>query len=80
MKTTLYFTLSLITFATFAFAPNSFSQSHRPLVQCIYFIPADSTTQACPRSRDTPSHKKVPSSFMLTKLQRHGFERKNLPT
>ena len=37
MKTTLYFTLILLTFATLVFAPNSFAQQ----VRLIYFLPTD---------------------------------------
>ena len=41
MKTTLYFTLTLLIFAVLAFVPNSFAQddSSEYIVRAIYFIP-----------------------------------------
>ena len=43
MKTTLCFTLTLLTFVTLAFVPNSFAQDDSPeyVVRLIYFVPND---------------------------------------
>ena len=43
MKTTLYFTLTLLALAMLAFVPNSFAQDHSPeyVVRAIYFYPND---------------------------------------
>ena len=43
MKTILYFILTLLTFLTFAFVPNSFAQDDSPeyVVRAIYFYPND---------------------------------------
>ena len=47
MKMTLYFTLTLITYVTLTFVPNSFAQDKAPeyVVRVIYFIPTDREPQ-----------------------------------
>ena len=47
MKTTLYLTLTLFTFVTLAFLPESFAQDTSPeyVVRIIYFLPKDRTVQ-----------------------------------
>ena len=77
MKTTLYFTLTLLIFAVLAFVPNSFAQddSSEYIVRAIYFIPND-------RQPDPDMDTKLDSvikdvqKFYADQMEAHGFERK----
>lgn len=75
MKTTLYSTLALLTFVTLIVLPNSFAQSHRPLVRCIYFIPADNTPNPA-REVEIRQVIKGTQQFYADEMQRHGYGRK----
>ena len=75
MKITLYPTLVLLTFVTLIVLPNSFAQSHRPLVRCIYFIAADSTPNPA-REVEICQVIKGTQQFYADEMQRHGYGRK----
>ena len=75
MKTTLYSILALFTFVALIVLPNSFAQSHRPLVRCIYFIPADSTPNPA-REVEIRQVIKGTQQFYADEMQRHGYGRK----
>ena len=71
MKTTLYFTLTLITFVTLMFVSNSFAQE----VRVIYFMPNDRTTQ--PDIDSTlDSLLKEAQQFYADVMESNGFGRK----
>ena len=77
MKTTLCFTLILLTFVTIAFVPNSFAQDTDPeyVVRVIYFVPND-------REPDPTMNEKLDTlikdiqKFYADQMEAHGFERK----
>ena len=77
MKSTLYFTLTLLTLAMFAFVPNSFGQDASPeyVVRVIYFIPND-------RQPDPDMDTKLDTlikeaqKFYADQMESHGFNRK----
>ncbi len=77
MKTTLYFTLTLITFVTLMFVPNSLAQDDSPeyVVRVIYFIPTD-------REPDPNMNEKLDTllkesqDFYADQMEAHGFGRK----
>ena len=77
MKTTLYFTLTLLTFVTLTFAPNSFVQDYSPeyVVRQIYFHPSD---RQPPQDIDTTFDALVNDvqQFYADEMERHGFGRK----
>ena len=74
MKTTLYFTITLLTFVTLAFVPNSFAQDTAPeyVVRVIYFIPKD-------REPDPNMDEKLDTTikeaqqFYAAQMEAHGF-------
>ena len=77
MKTTLCLTLTLLTFVTLAFVPNSFAQVASPeyVVRVIYFIPND-------REPDPDMDTKLDTlikdvhKFYADQMEAHGFGRK----
>ena len=77
MKTTLYFTLTLLTFVTFAFVPNSLAQDASPeyVARVIYFVPND-------REPDPNMDEKLDiqmkdaQQFYADQMEVHGFGRK----
>ncbi len=77
MKTMLCLTLTLLTFVTFTFVPNSFAQDDSPeyVVRVIYFIPND-------RQPDPDIDTKLDTlvkdaqKFYADEMARHGFGRK----
>ena len=75
MKTTLYFTLTLITFTTLAFVPNSFAQDTRPIVRIIYFIPKDRTPQPDIAAKLDAQLKDV-QQYYADQMEKQGFGRK----
>lgn len=74
MKTTLCFTLTLLSFVTLAFVPNSFAQDASPeyIVQVIYFYPNDRQPQAEIDTILETLMKKV-QQFYANGMERHGF-------
>ena len=77
MKTTLSFTLALITFVTLAFVPNSFAQDDSPeyVVRVIYLIPNDQEPDPDIDSKlDTLM--KDAQQFYADQMESHGFGRK----
>ena len=90
MKTTLCLTLTLLTFVTFAFVPNSFAeevdrmadgvieqpqQQERPIVKVIYFIPNDVQPQPDIDEQIDTQVKRVQTLY-ADLMEAHGFERK----
>ena len=75
MKTTLCFTLILLTFVTLAFVPNSFAQDTRPVVRIIYFIPKDRTPQPDIAAKLDAQLKDV-QQYYADQMESHGFGRK----
>ena len=78
MKTTLCFTLTLFTFLTLAFVPNSFAQEEASpefVVRVIYFLPSD--RQPDP-DIDTKLDKLIKDvqQFYADQMEVHGFKRK----
>ena len=77
MKTILCFTLTLLTFVTLAFVPNSFAQDADPeyVVRVIYFHPSDIQP---PQAIDATLDKWVEhvQQFYAAEMERHGFGRK----
>ena len=77
MKTILFFTLTLLTFVTLAFVPNSFAQDDSPeyVVRVIYFLPND--RQPDP-DIDTKLDKLIKGvqQFYADQMEVHGFKRK----
>ena len=77
MKTTLCFTLTLLTFAVLTFVPNGFAQNEslEYVVRVIYFIPND-------RQPDPDMDTKLDTlikdaqKFYADQMEAHGFERK----
>ena len=77
MKTTLCFALTLLTFATLAFVPNSFAQDASPeyVVRVIYFLPNDRHPKPdIDKMLDTQI--KEAQRFFADQLEAHGFDRK----
>ena len=77
MKITLYLTLTLLTFVTLMFVPNSFAQGNSPeyVVRVIYFIPNDRQSDPdIDRKLDTLV--KDMQKFYADQMEAHGFERK----
>ncbi len=77
MKTTLYFTLILLTFTTLAFVPNSFAQDDSPeyVVRVIYFYPNDIEPQEDSVNTLRTMVKDV-QKFYADEMERHGYGRK----
>ena len=77
MKTTLCFTLTLLTFVTLAFVPNSFAQDESPeyVVRVIYFLPNDRKPDP---DMDTKLDKLIKElqQFYADQMELHGFGRK----
>ncbi len=77
MKTTLYLTLTLITFVTLAFVPGSFAQDDSPeyVVRTIYFLPNDREPQP---DIDTKLDTLMKDAQQLYAdvMESHGFDRK----
>ena len=73
MKTTLYFTLTLIIFATLAFVPNSFAQEY--IVRVIYFHPNDIEPQEDSVNTLKTMVKDI-QTFYADEMERHGYGRK----
>ena len=81
MKTTLYFTLTLIAFVTLAFVPNSFAQSVSAeyVVRTIYFHPSD----ILPHENSISTLRSLVDStkqFYADEMARHGFGSKTFTT
>ena len=77
MKTTRYFTLTLLTFVTLALIPNSFAQDPAPeyVVRVIYFIPNDrEPNPEMDEKLDTII--KEAQKFYADQMEAHGFGRK----
>ena len=77
MKTILYFILTLLTFVTLAFVPNSFAQDASPeyVVRVIYFLPNDQEPDPDIDSKlDTLM--KDAQQFYADQMEAHGFDRK----
>ena len=86
MKTTLFFTLMLLTFVTLAFVPISFAgeadrfpeqpqQQERPIVKIIYFHPNDVTPQPDIDEQIDTQVKRVQTLY-ADLMEAHGFGRK----
>ena len=77
MKTTLCLTLTLLTFVTIAFVPNSFAQDTDPeyVVRVIYFVPND---REPPPDIDTVLDTRIKKAqhYFADQLEAHGFTRK----
>ena len=77
MKTTLCFILTLLTFVTLAYVPNSFAQDNSPeyVVRVIYFIPKDRVPDP---DMDTKLNTKIKEAqqFFADQMEAHGFDRK----
>ena len=77
IKTTLYFTLTLLTWTMLAFVPNSLSaEVERPIVRVIYFIPNDVQPQPNIDEQIDTQVKRVKTLF-ADLMEAHGFERKS---
>ena len=77
MKTTLWLTLTLLTFMTLVFLPDSFAQVSSPeyVVRVIYFLPND--RQPKPDiDKMLDSQIKEAQRFFADQLEAHGFDRK----
>ena len=77
MKTTLYFTLTLLTFTTLAFVPNSIAQDNSPeyVVRVIYFIPNDREPDPNIDEKLDTLIKKA-QQYYADQMESHGFGRK----
>ena len=77
MKATLYFTLTLLTFTTLAFVPNSIAQDNSPeyVVRVIYFIPNDREPDPNIDERLDTLIKKA-QQYYADQMESHGFGRK----
>ena len=76
MKTTLFVTLTLLTYTILAFVPNSLSEEvERPFVKVIYFIPKDAQPQPDIEEQFISQVKKTQMLFGDL-MEAHGFERK----
>ncbi len=77
MKTTLCFTLTLITFITLTFVPNSFAQDNSPeyIVRVIYFHPNDIEPQEDSVNTLKAMMKDI-QTFFADEMERHGYGRK----
>jgi hypothetical protein len=75
VKKALCFTLTLFTFMTFTFLPNSLAQNSRPVVRLIYFLPSDRQPQKDMDAKFDTLIKKVQRIF-ADEMVRHGFGRK----
>ena len=77
MKTTLYFTLTLLTFVTLTFVPNSLAQDASPeyVARVIYFVPNDREPQPNIDTKLDRLVKKL-QQFYADQVEAHGFERK----
>ncbi len=76
MKTMLYFTLTLLTWAMLAFVPNSLSEEvERPIVKVIYFIPKDVKPQPDIDEQIDTQVKRVQTLY-ADLMEAHGFDRK----
>lgn len=75
MKTTLYFTLTLLTFVTLAFVPSGFAQDFRPIVRLIYFVPSDRQPQPDIDTKFDGTIKRVQRGYEDI-MQAHGFGKK----
>ena len=75
MKTILCFTLTLLTFVTLAFVPNSFAQDSRPIVRLIYFVPSDRQPQPDIDTKFDKLIKEVQRGYEDI-MEAHGFGKK----
>ncbi len=75
MKTTLYLTLTLLTFVMFTFVPNSFAQDFRPIVRLIYFVPSDRQPQSDMDTKLDKLIKEVQQGYEGI-MEAHGFGKK----
>ena len=77
MKTTLYLTLTLLTFTTLTSVPNSFAQDASPeyIVRTIYFLPKDGRPQPDIDAKLDRLIKGVQQLY-ADEMERHGFGRK----
>ena len=73
MKTIRHFTLTLLTFVTLAFVPNSFAQEY--VVRVIYFHPNDIEPQEDSVNTLKAMVKDV-QTFYADEMERHGYGRK----
>ncbi|MDE0484096.1 MAG: leucine-rich repeat domain-containing protein [Candidatus Poribacteria bacterium] len=73
MKATLYFTLTLLTFVTLVFVPNSFAQEY--VVRVIYFYPNDIEPQEDSVNTLKAMIKDI-QKFYADEMERHGYGRK----
>lgn len=77
MKTTLCLTLTLLTFITLTFIPNSSAQDTSPeyVVRVIYFLPNDRESDPDIDTKLDRSIKKL-QQFYGNQMEVHGFKRK----
>ena len=77
MKTTLYFTLTLLIFALLTFVPNSYAQANEPhnMVRLIYFVPSGRTPDPDTNAKFDKLIKNV-QTYFADEMERHGFGRK----
>ena len=77
MKTTLYFTLTLFTFLTIAFVPNSFAQDSASdyVVRVVYFIPNDQEPEPNIDEKLDTMIKDI-QKYYADLMEAHGFKRK----
>ncbi|MYF98684.1 hypothetical protein F4212_06050 [Candidatus Poribacteria bacterium] len=75
MKTTLYFTLTLITFLTLVSAPNGFAQDASGKVGLVYFLPNDRQPEPDIDAKMDTLIRNV-QQFYADHLENHGFGRK----
>ena len=75
MKTTLCFILTLFTFVTLIFLPNSFAQDSHPIVKLIYFVPRDRQPQPDIDTKFDKLIKDVRRGYQDI-MEAHGFGKK----
>ena len=75
MKTTLCIILTLLTFLTLSFLPNSFAQGSRPIVRLIYFVPHNRPPTPNIEAKMRALIKDV-QQFYAEQMEAHGFGRK----
>ena len=80
MKKALYLTLTLLSFVTLVFVPNSFTQEAQPenVVRVIYFLPKDRQPQQDIDTQLDLLMKDVQQSYAEV-MENHGFGRKTFP-
>ena len=69
------FSVTLFTFLTLPFLPNSFARTHRPEVQLVYFFPSDRKPQSALKVKLRRIIRDV-QKFYADEMERHGYGRK----